>query len=95
MNVFYDEGGAIGRRYRRQDEIGTPFGVTIDFETLGEKGEELRDTVTLRDRDSMKQERVAIKDLSRRHFLERFDVMAAMDLAVDFREYCLAKAERD
>src|SRR5437667_2252840 len=63
MNVFYDEGGAIGRRYRRQDEIGTPFGVTIDFETLGEKGEELRDTVTLRDRDSMKQERVAIKDL--------------------------------
>jgi glycyl-tRNA synthetase len=63
MNVFYDEGGAIGRRYRRQDEIGTPFGVTIDFETLGEKGEELRDTVTLCDRDSMKQERVAIKDL--------------------------------
>jgi glycyl-tRNA synthetase len=63
MNVFYDEGGAIGRRYRRQDEIGTPFGVTIDFETLGEKSEELRDTVTLRDRDSMKQERVAIKDL--------------------------------
>ena len=64
MNVFYDEGGAIGRRYRRQDEIGTPFGVTIDFETLGEKGEELRDTVTLRDRDSMKQERVTIKDLA-------------------------------
>src|SRR5262250_2656904 len=63
MLVFYDEGGAIGRRYRRQDEIGTPFGVTIDFETLGEKGDELRDTVTLRDRDSMKQERVAIKDL--------------------------------
>src|SRR5216110_2871370 len=63
MNVFYDEGGAIGRRYRRQDEIGTPFGITIDFETLGEKGQELRDTVTLRDRDSMKQERVAIKDL--------------------------------
>src|SRR5438105_1099291 len=63
MNVFYDEGGAIGRRYRRQDEIGTPFGVTIDFETLGEKGEELRDTVTLRDRDSMKQERVKIADL--------------------------------
>src|SRR5438067_2337412 len=63
MTVLYDESGAIGRRYRRQDEIGTPFGVTIDFETLGEKGEEVRDTVTLRDRDSMKQERVAIKDL--------------------------------
>jgi glycyl-tRNA synthetase len=65
MTVFYDEGGAIGRRYRRQDEIGTPFGVTVDFETLGEKDAELRDTVTLRDRDSMKQERVAIQDLPR------------------------------
>ena len=63
MTVFYDEGGAIGRRYRRQDEIGTPFGVTVDFETLGEKDAALRDTVTLRDRDSMKQERVAIQDL--------------------------------
>jgi glycyl-tRNA synthetase len=63
MNVFYDESGAIGRRYRRQDEIGTPFGVTVDFETLGEKDRQLRDTVTLRDRDSMKQERLPIKDL--------------------------------
>ena len=65
MTVFYDEGGAIGRRYRRQDEIGTPFGVTVDFETLGEKDAALRDTVTLRDRDSMKQERIAILDLPR------------------------------
>jgi len=64
MNIFYDEGGAIGRRYRRQDEIGTPFGVTVDFETLGEKDTALRDTVTLRERDSMKQERVAIGDLA-------------------------------
>lgn len=63
MNVFYDEAGAIGRRYRRQDEIGTPFGVTIDFDTLGEKGPELKDTVTLRDRDTMKQERVKISEL--------------------------------
>ena len=63
MMVFYDESGAIGRRYRRQDEAGTPFGLTIDFETLGEKDEELRDTVTLRHRDSMKQERVKIADL--------------------------------
>ena len=63
MNVFYDETGAIGRRYRRQDEAGTPFGVTVDFETLGEKDEVLRDTVTLRERDSMKQERVKIADL--------------------------------
>ncbi len=64
LNVFYDESGAIGRRYRRQDEIGTPFGVTVDFETLGEKDASLLDTVTLRERDSMKQERVAIKDLA-------------------------------
>ena len=63
MSVFYDEAGAIGRRYRRQDEAGTPFGVTIDFDTLGEKGPELQDTVTLRDRDTMKQERVKIGDL--------------------------------
>ena len=63
MNVFYDETGAIGRRYRRQDEAGTPFGVTIDFETLGEKDAALLDTVTLRHRDSMKQERVKISDL--------------------------------
>ena len=63
MTVFYDESGAIGRRYRRQDEIGTPFGVTVDFETFGEKDQALRDTVTLRDRDSMKQERVSIGEL--------------------------------
>jgi glycyl-tRNA synthetase len=63
MYVFYDETGAIGRRYRRQDEIGTPFCLTVDFETLGEKDEELRETVTLRERDSMKQKRVKISDL--------------------------------
>ena len=63
MFVFYDESGAIGRRYRRQDEIGTPFCVTVDFETLGEKDRQLRDTVTLRERDSMKQERVKISEL--------------------------------
>jgi glycyl-tRNA synthetase len=63
MNVFYDETGAIGRRYRRQDEAGTPFGITVDFETLGEKDAALLDTVTLRHRDSMKQERVKIAEL--------------------------------
>jgi glycyl-tRNA synthetase len=63
MNVFYDETGAIGRRYRRQDEAGTPFGITVDFETLGEKDAVLLDTVTLRHRDSMKQERVKISEL--------------------------------
>ncbi len=65
MNVFYDETAAIGRRYRRQDEVGTPFCIAIDFETLGEEEgkEELKDTVTIRHRDSMEQERIAIKDL--------------------------------
>jgi len=63
MFIFYDESGAIGRRYRRQDEIGTPFGITVDFETLSEKDAKLRNTVTLRERDSMKQERVPIEDL--------------------------------
>ena len=64
MYIFYDESGAIGRRYRRQDEIGTPFAITVDFETLGEKDPALRDTVTLRDRDSMKQERVKMSELT-------------------------------
>jgi glycyl-tRNA synthetase len=63
LTVFYDEAGAIGRRYRRQDEVGTPFCLTIDFDTLGEQGPELKDTVTLRERDSMKQERVRIAEL--------------------------------
>lgn len=63
MTVFYDETAAIGRRYRRQDEIGTPFGITIDFETIGEKGDALRDTVTLRERDSMQQRRMPIAEL--------------------------------
>ncbi len=63
LTIFYDEAGAIGRRYRRQDEIGTPFGVTVDFDTIGENGPSLKDTVTLRHRDSMKQERIAISEL--------------------------------
>jgi glycyl-tRNA synthetase len=54
---FYDQTGAIGRRYRRQDEIGTPFCITVDFQSLTDN------TVTLRERDSMRQVRVAIADL--------------------------------
>jgi len=54
---FYDQTGAIGRRYRRQDEIGTPFCVTVDFDTLTDN------TVTLRERDSMKQVRVPVDKL--------------------------------
>jgi glycyl-tRNA synthetase len=62
MNVFYDDGGSIGRRYARQDEAGTPFCVTIDFDTLGEKPE-LLDTVTIRYRDGGRQERLKISEL--------------------------------
>ncbi len=60
----WDDRGNIGKRYRYQDEQGTPWCVTIDFETLGEKGLELADTVTLRDRDTMKQDRVKIAELA-------------------------------
>jgi len=60
--VMFDDNGNIGKRYRRQDEIGTPFCVTIDFDTLGETPE-LKDTVTLRNRDTGEQERVALADL--------------------------------
>jgi glycyl-tRNA synthetase len=55
--VAYDHAGSIGRRYRRQDEAGTPLGITVDFQTLEDQ------TVTVRDRDTTKQERVAIADL--------------------------------
>ncbi len=63
MTVFYDDGGAIGRRYRRQDEVGTPYCVTVDFDTLGENGDALKGTVTVRDRDSMEQQRLPIDQL--------------------------------
>lgn len=62
MLCEWDDNGNIGKRYRRQDEIGTPYCVTVDFDTLGENPEH-RDTVTLRDRDTGAQERVAIADL--------------------------------
>jgi glycyl-tRNA synthetase len=56
-SVFYDESGSIGRRYRRQDEAGTPFGITIDYQTKEDQ------TVTLRDRDTMTQQRLKIGEL--------------------------------
>ncbi len=58
VQAEYDEGGAIGRRYRRQDEIGTPWAVTVDHQTLEDR------TVTLRDRDSLEQVRIAIDTLT-------------------------------
>ncbi|HTI70534.1 MAG TPA: glycine--tRNA ligase [Candidatus Limnocylindria bacterium] len=62
LPVFYDETGAVGRRYARQDEAGTPYCITVDFDTLGEKPEH-KDTVTVRDRDTRAQERIPIQDL--------------------------------
>ena len=53
-NIDFDDAGAIGRRYRRQDEVGTPYCITIDFETIADQA------VTIRDRDTMSQERIAL-----------------------------------
>ena len=64
--VDYDETQSIGKRYRRQDEIGTPYCVTVDFDSLEDKA------VTVRDRDTMKQERVAVADLEK-YFNEKFN----------------------
>jgi glycyl-tRNA synthetase len=63
-NVDFDDAGAIGRRYRRQDEIGTPYCVTVDFDTLADE------SVTVRERDTMKQERIALAQV-RSYFAER------------------------
>ncbi|MDP2655893.1 MAG: glycine--tRNA ligase [bacterium] len=60
--IAWDDNGNIGKRYRRQDEIGTPFCITIDFDTLGETPN-LKDTVTLRHRDSGEQERLTISEV--------------------------------
>jgi glycyl-tRNA synthetase len=58
VQAEYDDGGAIGRRYRRQDEIGTPFCVTIDHQSVEDR------TVTLRDRDSLEQGRLPIDGIA-------------------------------
>jgi glycyl-tRNA synthetase len=57
FTTYYDQGGAIGRRYRRQDEIGTPYCITVDYESKENR------TVTLRDRDTMEQKRIRIEEL--------------------------------
>ncbi|MGE5541295.1 MAG: glycine--tRNA ligase [Bacillota bacterium] len=63
--IAWDDNGNIGKRYRRQDEIGTPFCITIDFDTLGETPE-LKDTVTLRHRDTGEQERLSVVEAGAR-----------------------------
>jgi len=69
--VVYDEGGAVGRRYRRMDEVGTPYCITVDSETLE------NDTVTVRDRDSMEQQRVPMTEL-RTHLDRSMDAWEAV-----------------
>ncbi len=66
MRAVYDDTAGIGKLYRRQDEAGTPFCITVDYDTLGQSrdgGTDLIDTVTVRDRDTMQQQRLAIADL--------------------------------
>jgi glycyl-tRNA synthetase len=58
MTTEYDSGGSIGKRYRRQDEIGTPWGITVDHQTMED------DTVTLRDRDTLEQVRLPAGELA-------------------------------
>ena len=61
--VDYDDAGSIGKRYRRQDEVGTPYCITVDFQTVGSETEEADHAVTIRNRDTMEQVRVPISEL--------------------------------
>ena len=70
--VDYDDAGSIGKRYRRQDEIGTPFCVTVDFDTVGDAEKEGDGCVTVRDRDTMEQVRIPMDQL-RAYLLEKMD----------------------
>ena len=61
--VDYDEAGSIGKRYRRQDEIGTPLCITVDFDTVGDDEKAGDGCVTVRDRDTMEQVRIPVSEL--------------------------------
>ena len=61
--VDFDDAGSIGKRYRREDEIGTPLCITVDFQTVGDAETPADDCVTVRDRDTMEQVRVSISEL--------------------------------
>ena len=61
--IDYDETGSIGKRYRREDEIGTPFCITFDFETVGDENTPADHCVTIRERDTMKQIRLPIEEV--------------------------------
>ncbi len=61
--VDYDDAGSIGKRYRREDEIGTPYCITVDFQTVGDENTPADNCVTVRDRDTMEQVRLPIAEL--------------------------------
>ena len=61
--IDYDDAGSIGKRYRREDEIGTPLCITVDFQTVGDETTEADNCVTVRDRDTMEQVRIPISEL--------------------------------
>jgi glycyl-tRNA synthetase len=69
FSVDYDEAGSIGKRYRRQDEIGTPLCITVDFDTVGDAEKAGDGCVTVRDRDTMEQVRIPISEL--KSFIEK------------------------
>ena len=60
----YDDTGSIGKRYRREDEIGTPYCITVDFQTVGDDKTEADHCVTIRERDSMSQVRIPISEVA-------------------------------
>jgi len=68
--VDYDETGSIGKRYRREDEIGTPFCITVDFATVGDDNTPADNCVTVRDRDTMEQVRIPVSEV-RKYIEER------------------------
>ena len=68
--VDYDETGSIGKRYRREDEIGTPFCITVDFATVGDENTPADNCVTVRDRDTMEQVRIPVSEV-RKYIEER------------------------
>ena len=61
--IDFDDAGSIGKRYRRQDEVGTPFCITVDFETVGDEKTPADGCVTVRERDTMQQVRIPISEL--------------------------------
>jgi glycyl-tRNA synthetase len=91
----YDETGSIGKRYRREDEIGTPFCVTFDFDTVGDpqNGTPADNCVTIRERDSMEQVRLPIAELNHSDIMSTIDMIDHQHL--DIRTITMGISLRD